>query len=473
MATLQMPQKPTWRLRTPERRALLFIGDSVASLLALLIALYIWGSSDYLKFSLEFLRVRTDFWIYLLPFLWILMMTELYDVRRAGNRKETFQGIATAAAVWFILYMIVFFIATKGTLPRRSVAAFIIAASSLTLAWRLFYINVFTAPAFMRRVIIVGAGRAGCEMVRVVKGIWPPPFFLVGLVDDDPEKIGTRVEDVPVLGGGDKLFDLIRQYQVTDLVFAISGPMNPDMFQALLDAEEQGIEVTSMPALYEELLGRVPIFLLHSDWVLRSFIDQSHTNGMYEVAKRLMDIVGGLVGVLLLLPLLPFITIGILLDSGRPVFYTQERLGKNNRLYRILKFRTMYQDAEKDGKPRPAVENDERVTRMGRFLRKSHLDELPQFLNVLRGDMSLVGPRAERPSLVAELQHSIPFYRARLFVKPGLTGWAQVNFGYASDAAANAVKLEYDLYYIKHRNLLLDLVILIRTVGTVVGLRGQ
>ncbi len=155
------------------------------------------------------------------------------------------------------------------------------------------------------------------------------------------------------------------------------------------------------------------------------------------------------------------------------MLFSQDRLGMNGQTYRITKFRTMRQDAEKDGKARMATENDDRVTKVGRFLRKSHLDELPQFFSVLIGTMSLVGPRAERPELVNTLQEQIPFYRARLFVKPGITGWAQVNYGYASNIEQTITKLEYDLYYIKHRSLVLDLMIIFRTVGAVFGLKGQ
>jgi len=169
----------------------------------------------------------------------------------------------------------------------------------------------------------------------------------------------------------------------------------------------------------------------------------------------------------------PPVALAILLDSGFPIFYSQDRLGKNGQVYKIFKFRTMTQNAEEDGEARLASENDTRITRVGRFLRKSHLDEFPQFFNVLRGDMSLTGPRAEQVELVNVLQEEVPFYRARLLVKPGLTGWAQVNYGYAATVAQTIIKLEYDLYYIKHRNLWLDLTILFRTVGTVIGFRGQ
>jgi exopolysaccharide biosynthesis polyprenyl glycosylphosphotransferase len=353
------------------------------------------------------------------------------------------------------------------------VAGFFVAAPILTLIWRFLYIRIFTAPAFMRRVLLVGAGKAGETLLQVIDDLWPPPFFLVGIIDDDPKKIGTEIQNHKILGGSDKLLEIVEQEKVSDIIVAISGEMQGSTFQILLDTQEGGIEISRMPSVYEELLGRVPIRLLETDWILRSFVDQTRASEFFELGKRLIDIIGGFIGVVIFLILLPFISIGILLDSGRPVFYSQTRAGRGAQSYRILKFRTMHQDAEPDGVPQWAAEDDERATRFGRILRRTHIDELPQFINVLRGEMSLVGPRAERPELVEMFQKHVPFYRARLLVKPGMTGWAQVNFGYASTIDETVVKLEFDLYYIKHRNLLTDFVILLRTPSTVLGLRGQ
>lgn len=473
MSAYRTAQKPIrWRLKPEERRAVLIAGDLIVTFLALVIALYFWSLGDqWFNFSMEFLRERTAWWFYLLPFFWILLLIELYDVRRASRRVDTVRGVGIAALVGFGFYLVLFF-SLPETLPRRGVFGFVIAASVLTVLWRLVYINIFTAPQFMRRVLVVGAGRAGCTLVRIVKETWPPPFFLVGLVDDDQLKVGHLVEGYPVMGSSDQLMDLVERESISDLIFAITGTMGARTLESLLEAEEKGVEVTTMPKIYEDTLGRVPIFLLQSDWILRSFVDQAHTGEFYAFAKRLMDILGALVGLLILLPLLPLISLAIVLDSGFPVFFTQTRLGESGKEYRIIKFRTMRKDAEIDGKARLAQERDDRVTRVGRILRRSHLDELPQFFNVLRGEMSLIGPRPERPELVEELQKQIPFYRARLFVKPGLTGWAQINFRYASSVEDTAVKLEYDLYYIKHRNLMLDISILLRTVGQAVGLKG-
>ncbi len=473
MSAFRTAQKPVrWRLKPEERRMILLAGDLVVTFLALLIALYFWSLGDqWFNFSLDFLRERTAWWFYFLPFAWLVLLIELYDVRRASRRVDTVRGVAIAALVGFGFYLVLFF-SLPDTLPRRGVFGFVIAASLLTIGWRMLYINIFTAPQFMRRVLIVGAGRAGCTLVRILKETWPPPFYLVGLVDDDELKIGHLVEGYPVMGGSQHLLELVEREHISDVIFAITGTMGTPTLEALVEAEERGIEVSTMPKVYEEILGRVPIFLLQSDWILRSFVDQAHTGEFYAFSKRLMDIIVGLLGMFAFLPLMPFITLAILIDSGLPIFFTQTRLGESGKEYRIIKFRTMVQDAEKDGKARLAQQRDERVTRVGKILRRSHLDELPQFINILRGEMSLIGPRAERPELVQQLQQQIPFYRARLFVKPGLTGWAQINFKYASSVEDTAVKLEYDLFYIKHRNLLLDISILLRTVGTVVGLKG-
>lgn len=473
MASKKPVQSNAWRIKPSERRFLLFLVDLIVTVASLVLAMYIWSRADpRFTFNWEFVLTQPPTWYFFLPVLWLLLLSELYDNRRSNRLPEVLKGIGMAVAVSAIIYLGIFFLSKPNSLPRLGVAFFFLFAAFFTLSWRLIYIRIFTAPSFMRRMLVVGAGRAGSELVTIIKGLWPQPFYLVGYIDDDENKQGSEVAGLTVLGGGKDLLQLIDEYHVSDIIFAISGEMQDDTFKALLTAEENGVEITTMPVVYEQLLGRVPIFLLPSDWVLRSFVDAAHSAGAYELGKRLLDLLGSLVGLLILAFFMPMISLAILLDSGGPVLYSQIRMGKNNRPYNIIKFRTMRKDAESDGVARPAAENDQRVTRVGRILRKSHLDELPQFINVLKGEMSLVGPRPERPELIEKLQTKVPFYRARQFVKPGVTGWAQVNFHYASTVEDTAVKLEYDLYYIKHRNLLLDITILIRTVGAAIGLRG-
>lgn len=472
MALEKLQSNRRWRIRSGERQAILFVGDLVSTLIAMVVGLYFWGQRDFLNFSWAFLDQRAPAWFYLLPFIWILFLIEIYDVRKANRRPDVFRGVGTAAGISFVVYLLIFFLSARNTLPRRGVFIFIVAATVLTLIWRLIYIQIFTAPVFTRRVLIIGAGLAGSTLAEMLQALKPAPFTLVGYVDDDPAKQRQEIKGYQVLGPGPQLMDLVHSYNISDLIFAISGELQPETFKAVLNAEEKGIEVSSLPTVYEELFHRVPIFLLQDDWILRSFIDQSHTTGLFESIKRLGDLVAGLIGTLGMIVLFPIIAICILLDSGRPIIYSQWRVGKNGVTYKIYKFRTMVQDAEKDGVARTATANDERITRFGKVLRRSHLDELPQFLNILKGENSLVGPRAEQIELVNQFQKQIPFYRARLFVRPGLTGWAQINQRYASTVQDTAVKLEYDLYYIKHRNLLLDLNIIFRTVGAVIGLKG-
>jgi exopolysaccharide biosynthesis polyprenyl glycosylphosphotransferase len=470
---IEKPQlKRRWRIRNSERQAILFIGDLILSYFSVLIGLFFWSQKDWLNFSGEFLYQRAPFWFYLLPVIWILFLVETYDIRKANRRDEVIRGIATAAGISLGIYLIVFFISEPNSLPRRGVLIFIIAATVLTVAWRLIYIQIFTAPYFMRRALMIGAGKAGSTLAGMLKEVHSGPFVLAGYIDDDPSKQNQTINGYKVLGNGEQLTSLINDLDITDLIFAISGELNPDLFRAILHAAENDVEVTSLPALYEEVFGRIPIFLLPSDWILRTFIDQTHTSGVYESVKRLIDIVFSIAGLLVSLLLCPLISLLIFLDSGSPILYSQLRVGKYGRPYRIYKFRTMYQDAEKDGVARTATQNDARITRVGKILRRSHLDEIPQFWNILIGENSMIGPRAEQIELVNKFQQQLPFYRARLFVQPGLTGWAQINQRYATTVEETAIKLEYDLYYIKNRNLLLDMTIVLRTVGRVLGLKG-
>lgn len=472
MGVERINSKTQWRIRVRERRFVLLFGDLIVTYLSVFIALFVWAQKDWLDFTHAFLYQRTPLWFYLLPLLWILLMSDLYDIRRANRRKDTLKSVALAAGISLLIYLVIFFVSDPTSLPRRGVAVFVLSATLLTILWRFLYIQIFTAPVFLRKVLIIGAGKAGSTLVKMIHEFYPMPFKIAGYIDDDPLKQGQEIEGSPVLGDGSELLPTLQKYDISDIIFAISGELNPDLFRNILIAEEQGVEVTSLPVEYEDLFGRVPIFLLQSDWMLRSFIDQLHIGNFYESMKRLVDIFGSLIGGAFLLMLFPFAAVAIWLDSGLPIFYLQPRVGKNGVPYNMIKFRTMVKDADKDGVARMAIVNDQRVTRVGKWLRRSHLDELPQVINIFRGEMSLVGPRSEQIELVEQFQKELPFYRGRLFVRPGLTGWAQINQGYASTVEDTAVKLEYDLYYIKHRNPMLDLTILMRTVGAVVGFKG-
>jgi exopolysaccharide biosynthesis polyprenyl glycosylphosphotransferase len=473
----QLPRTFSWQLRVTERRTFLLIGDLTIALASLGISLFYWGTSErFMGFSAEFLQKRVPGWFFFLPLIWLVLMVELYDVHRASDWGQTIRGVALAALLGIVLYLALYFYYVeppKSMLPRLGVASYLITVSVLTLLWRRLYIQVFTAPQFMRRVLVVGGGKSGEMLLKEISSLKTKPFVLVGIIDDDQTKKGAFVGGCQVIGSSEQLLSLVQENNVSEIIVAITGEMMGGMFQALLDAQELGVDIVRMPTVYEELLGRVPVLVLETNWILRSFVDELRVSGFYLLVKRLLDILGGLVGAIALLLIFPFVALIMIIDDGLPIFYTQTRCGKGGQPYQILKFRTMRRDAESDGQPRWAREDDERATRVGRILRKTHLDEIPQFMNVLRGEMSLVGPRAERPELVEYFQRQIPFYRARLLVKPGITGWAQINYGYASTVDETIMKLEYDLYYIKRRSFMMDIIILLRTPATVLGFRGR
>lgn len=472
-------KQPVLRLRPSEQKALIVFGDIVVAAIAFLGGVYFWASADpFLEFSFEFFQRRLNWssfwWYYFLPFIWLVMLIELYDLHRAANWRKTVRGLMVVAGIGLVAYSLVFFTTEEpNSLPRRGVAGFLVLAFVLTLIWRLIYIRLYTSQGLMGRVLVVGAGENGRTLAEMYKSIVPAPFNLVGYIDDDPDKIGSSLEGFRIYAGSDRMLDLLDELNISDIIVSITGEMRGQTFQVLLDAQERGVEVTRMRTTYEELLGRVPIHHLESDWVIRSFVDEARASGFYQIASRALDILAALVGLFIFLLMLPFLSLAIMLDDGWPIFYTQTRLGKGASVFEMLKLRTMIKNAEADGKAQVAEEHDPRVTRVGNFLRRARLDEFPQFWNVLRGEMAMVGPRAERAELVRKYQKQIPFYRARLMVKPGLTGWAQINYGYAATIEDTEIKLEYDLYYIKHRSIWMDILIILRTVTTVLGRRGR
>ncbi len=482
--TDRLSRPPSLRLGNLEQRVILFLGDLLASIISLVASLYIWIEYSWRallatgipqKRAESIFSVDIQFWIYLLPFIWLLLLIELYEPQIAANRNKTQRGILIAGIIGFLGYAALFTTIKDPTasLPRIVIGVFLLLSALLTWLWRLLYIRIYTTQGLMRRVLIVGAGKAGVTLAKAYQELEPKPFLLVGFADDDPEKIGARVEGFRVLGRNDDLMKLIVQHNINDIVVAITGAMMGSTFQTILDVQESGVAVTRMPTMYEEITGRVPIHHLESDWLIRSFIDETRVSTFYELGKRLVDIVGSIIGILIFFLTLPFVSLAVFLETGRPIFYGQERLGKGGKPFMLYKFRTMVQDAEADGVAVLAQENDPRVTRVGKILRKTRLDEFPQFFSVLRGEMSLVGPRAEREELVERFQEQIPFYRARLLVKPGVSGWAQITQGYASSIFATSLKLEYDLYYIKHRTVGMDITILLRTFSTVFGFKGR
>jgi sugar transferase (PEP-CTERM system associated) len=287
-------------------------------------------------------------------------------------------------------------------------------------------------------------------------------FFAVNSSED------VKVDSGRLLGVGQPLAETARRHNIDEVVVAVKerrGGVLP--LRELLDCKLAGVKVLDLSSYYERSLGQLRIDSLHASWMI--FGEGFRQGRLGTFVKRAFDIASASVMLALAAPVMLFTTLAIIFETGFPVLYRQERVGQGGRVFNVIKFRSMRVDAERDGRPRWATANDDRVTRVGRVIRKLRIDELPQLFNVLNGDMSMVGPRPERPFFVDQLSRQIRFYAARHSVKPGITGWAQVRYQYGASVDDAVQKLQYDLYYVKNHTLFLDIVVLFETVGVVLS----
>jgi exopolysaccharide biosynthesis polyprenyl glycosylphosphotransferase len=324
---------------------------------------------------------------------------------------------------------------------------------------------VHRSLAGQRRVLVVGAGDGGAELVQELALGDTGPFEAIGLVDDEYE--AEQIAGTPVHGRISDLSHVVATQQPDIVVLAV-GDSRPEAFERLLDVAGVGFKVVGLPEFHEHAFGRVPVRTLTPAWFMN--VLHLYQRPYTRLAKRALDIGIALFGLLLTGWLFPLLAYVVRRTPG-PVIFRQTRLGEGGAHFTIYKFRTMRADAEASG-AMWAAERDPRITRSGAFMRKTRLDELPQLWNVLRGDMSIVGPRPERPEFVDQLQEAVPFWSRRHLVKPGITGWAQVRRGYTADAEGTADKLSYDLWYLRHRSVLLDLAICVKTFSTLVSGSG-
>jgi sugar transferase (PEP-CTERM system associated) len=324
--------------------------------------------------------------------------------------------------------------------------------------------------SFTRQKVLVYGTGARARSVGKSLIASDPNVELVGYFTSPTEQ-NHEVSTWGILSPEMRLPDVVRQNQVDEIVVALTERRGGSMpMRDLLDCKLQGVRVVDIAKHFEQNLGQIRLDSVSAGWLI--FGDGFNQGVMRSLVKRLFDIAGASVLLLLAAPLMLLTTLLILLESGAPILYRQERVGLNGRVFNVVKFRSMRTDAEKDGVPRWATAGDSRVTRLGKIIRKVRIDELPQLFSVLKGDMSLVGPRPERPFFVDQLTQEIPFYAVRHSVKPGVTGWAQVRYHYGSSVEDTTQKLQYDLYYVKNHSLFLDIVILFETIGVVLTGKG-
>src|SRR5215212_760853 len=400
-----------------------------------------------------------------------LYYNDFYDLTLVHSSRELIVRLLQAAGAASIVLAALYFVVPDLMIGNGIFVSALFVFLVAILCWRLAF-NSVTGSLKLdeERVLFVGTGETARKVARQILDQHEFAYRVIGFIDDDASRIGERIVNPAIVGTPADIERLIAQHRIDRIVVGLSDRRGKLPVQELLRAKMAGIRVEDATTTYERVTGKILIDDLRPSWLI--FSDGFRVSRLVRWMKRSIDLAFSAVVAVLAFPLMVVTAIAVALESGRPVLYCQERVGENGRTFTLCKFRSMRLDAEKEGTPVWATAGDTRVTRVGRIIRKTRLDELPQLWSVLRGDMSFVGPRPERPYFVAELAKDIPFYQQRHAVKPGLTGWAQVKYRYGSSREDAVEKLRYDLYYIKHLSVIFDLTIVFDTVKVVLFRKG-
>jgi exopolysaccharide biosynthesis polyprenyl glycosylphosphotransferase len=456
---------------------ILLIGDS--SLLVVLIALvfvlapFIYSGSQ-IPNGLSGVRDTRFVWVCLGLIAWFSAanITHTQKASEASSPLKSPLSVLCALIIMCIFWsgLLYIFVGSRALSSIEIILFFFVLAAPTFIAWRLVLAEIISLPRFRRRAVIVGINTAGETFVTELRSVRRPRLNILGYIG---EGYGSQQErdGIAILGGASKLRYIARSGMIDVIIMALDYKINPELYREAFEATQFGISVAPIATIYESTSGKIPLEHIGDQWSV-ALQSERFVSPLYLCWNKIVDLGFGLCGLAVICLIFPILALLIYLDSPGPIFYSQERAGYHGRTFRILKFRSMSTTAEQALDGQWTAINDARVTRIGRFMRATHLDELPQVINILRGEMSLIGPRPERPEYIAELAKQNIFYSYRLSVKPGLTGWAQVKYGYGDGEQDELVKLQYDLYYIKHRSFLLDVLILLKTIGEVVLCHG-
>ncbi|WP_445733860.1 sugar transferase [Mariniflexile sp.] len=452
-----------------ERKILLRSFD----ILSILAVLYFVGNT----FDFDYFAITKQNWSWVLVLVLYISVFgtifELYDLQKSSKPEKISTSIVFTVSITVLFYFLTPFYTPILPDNRLQIIYFYFAILFALFVWRMAYLTFIVSPRFYKKVLIVGETSNIQIIVDAFRNA-DPNYKIVGFINCEqrkPEKIKFKhiVEYSPK-----QIYQVIKDENVSEIVIASynSESITSEIYRDLITLLEGGFPIKEYTQVYEDMMQRVPVQFVGKDFYKYFPFSRSNHNKLYLFFQELFDVVISMLGILSALLFIPFILLGNLIGNRGPLFYTQERIGKNGNLFKIVKFRTMVKNAENEGAVW-AKKNDVRITPFGKFLRNTRLDEIPQFLNILKGDMSLIGPRPERPHFVRQLSQILPFYETRHIVKPGLTGWAQVKTRYGSSVDDSLLKLQYDLYYIKHRSFLLDINILLKTLSTIIFYRGQ
>ncbi|SDS84881.1 exopolysaccharide biosynthesis polyprenyl glycosylphosphotransferase [Winogradskyella sediminis] len=464
-----MTHKKSIHFEISERKILLRVLD----LLMVFLGVYIL--SLFFHFEYIEMRIENSVAILLLGIYVMLFGTifELYDLQKASRFDSTFKNVILTASTVVLFYLLTPILSPVLPNERMQILYLYIAIILSILLWRLIYVNLIESPRFYKRVLLVGE-ISNIEGLVKALNTSDPNYKIVGFINSEASSVeAIKYKGLPEFEANDFL-ETIKKEKISEILVASfnSEAIMSEVYHDLITLLERGFKIRDYTQVYEELLHKVPIQFVGKDFYKYFPFSRSNENKLYIFIQRAFDIIFAIIGLLFGILLLPFILIGNSIGNKGPLFYTQERVGKNGVPFNILKLRSMVVNAEAEG-VKWAKKNDSRITAFGMFLRRSRLDEIPQFYNVLKGEMSVIGPRPERPFFVNELARIIPFYETRHMINPGLTGWAQVKTRYGSSVDDSLTKLQYDLFYIKHRSVFLDFNIFIKTLSTILYYRGQ
>lgn len=448
-------------------RKLLLFGDMVLILAATQLSPWVRYGGQF--FPIFDVHTGASVFTFLLCLV-MLYVFDLYNLSRTFALKDTPLRAALAVMFAFAGSTLLFYSLPSWKFGRGILLIQMILAWVFFTGWRLIFSRVFHLTTEKTNVLVLGAGHCGTTLCQLLDSPLSP-YRVVGVLDDDPLKQQQPVGLTKVIGFTHQLGEFAASLGTKTAILAMSKKRPPQLIKHLLDLRLKGISILDMPAVYEQLTRRVPVEHIRDEWIIFATGFYLVLTDYVQKIKRLIDFGVSTFLLLLSFPVIAVTALAIRLDSAGPIFFKQERVGKDDTIFTLWKFRSMQCDAEKDGAVW-AGEKDPRITRVGKWIRLLRVDELPQLINVFRGEMSLIGPRPERPEFVKQLEEKIPYYHLRHAVRPGITGWAQVSYRYGASVEDSRFKLEYDLYYVKNMSLLLDLKILLRTIGVVLFGQG-
>lgn len=452
-----------------ERKILLFSIDSIFVLLGLY---FLNTLFDYQYFAFDNNTIYRPF--IFVGYLYIFgTIFEMYNLQVASNQFQILRSVVLAVSTTVLVYLLTPVLSPELPKQRLIILIFYFTILLIVLLWRFFYAIFLASHRFYQNVILICDQDQVEELVLGLENV-DPNYKIIGFVNSDSASIQNPdfhyVREIKK----SELESFVEQNHISEIVIASrkTDGITADLYQKLLHLLESGNVIREYTQVYENKTHRIPVHYIEKDFYRFFPFSRSNNNKLYLFFIRFLELVFSLTGLLICTVFIPFIFIGNLLGNKGGLFYTQQRVGKNGKIFKIYKFRSMIEASETHGAVF-AVSNDKRVTPFGKFMRKSRIDELPQFVNILKGDMGVIGPRPERPFFVEEIAKIMPFYETRHVIKPGLTGWAQVNYSYGESIDESLIKLQYDLYYIKHRSIFLDLSITFKTITTVLFYRGQ